>query len=209
MVFRFDIINHLIKKNGYQRYLEIGVEDGECLRTIECKHKDGVDPASEHANFQLTSDDFFSKLPEDVKYDIIFIDGLHVEEQVDKDIQNSLNHLSDNGIIVLHDCNPPTEWHQRSYEEAQKNGCRQWNGTVWRSIAKLISDREDLVINVVNDDWGCGLVQRKKPVTGMASYYEIPKTVAKLPENFDYSFLEQNRENVLNLISPELFYMLY
>lgn len=209
MVLRYEIINYLIQKNHYEHYLEIGVEDGECLRLIECKYKDGVDPASEHANFKMYSNDFFNNLPNDIKYDIVFIDGLHVEEQVDKDIENALNHLSENGSIVLHDCNPPTKWHQRSYEEAQLNGCRQWNGTVWRSIVKLVATRPDLVINVVNDDWGCGIVQRKKPSDMMAAYYEVPKEVITLPDNFDYEFLEQNREKLLNLISPDLFFILY
>jgi len=99
---------------------------------------------------------------------------------------------------------------KRSYEEAKKNQCRQWNGTVWRSIAKLIANREDLVINVVNDDWGCGLIQKKKDSPSDGMYYsEMPKDVKKLPENFDYAYLEQNRENTLNLISVELFFILY
>ncbi len=71
-----------------------------------------------------------------------FIDGLHTEEQVDKDVENSLKHLSPNGTIMLHDCNPPTEWHQRSYEDFCSNPC-EWNGTCWRSVVKL-KQRSDI-----------------------------------------------------------------
>ena len=58
------------------------------------------------------SDDYFSSLDKTIKYDLIFIDGLHLEHQVDKDINNSLNHLSENGVIIIHDCNPITERRQ-------------------------------------------------------------------------------------------------
>jgi predicted O-methyltransferase YrrM len=53
----------------------------------------------------ITSDAFFERSM--VKFDVIFIDGLHEEHQVDRDIVNSLQHLNPGGIIVLHDCLPP------------------------------------------------------------------------------------------------------
>ena len=37
-MFRFDIINHLIKINNFTNYLEIGVFDGECIRQINCQN---------------------------------------------------------------------------------------------------------------------------------------------------------------------------
>ena len=52
-------------------------------------------------------------LSRDVKFDLIFIDGLHLANQVQKDIENSLKFIKDEGFIVLHDCNPPSEYHQR------------------------------------------------------------------------------------------------
>ena len=80
---RTDIINHLIKKNNYKRYLEIGVRNpDENLNKITVEHKDGVDPAG-NCNYPIPSDDFFNQLDIDVKYDIIFIDGLHLDYQVE------------------------------------------------------------------------------------------------------------------------------
>ena len=198
-VLRYDIINHLIKVNNYQRYLEIGVEGGDAFRMINAPVKHGVDPDSVNAVFKITSDDFFAMINNDVKYDIIFIDGLHVEEQVDRDIENSLKHLNHNGIIVVHDCNPPTEWHQRSFEEAQKNGCRQWNGTVWRSIVKLRASSSNLDIQVVNTDWGCGLI---KPL----DLGGLSMPMIDLPDNFTYEYLNNDRKNALNLISVDDFF---
>ena len=97
---RWDIINYLIDQNKYVNYLEIGVNNAECIRRIKAPHKDGVDPSpgSEvggghypEINYPISSDDFFSLIQNhpEIKYDIIFIDGLHHSDQVDKDIKNS------------------------------------------------------------------------------------------------------------------------
>lgn len=202
-MLRYDIINYLIGRNDYKKYLEIGVEGGDALRQIQAEVKHGVDPASKHATHHVTSDTFFSELPEDEKYDIIFIDGLHVEDQVDRDIINSLNHLSPNGIIVVHDCNPPSAWHQRPYEEAKKNGCRQWNGTVWRSMVKVRATRPDLEVRTVNTDWGCGLIR--------PSQNPPEKLMPDVPEGeaLTYDWLAKNKTKALNLIDPREFYKLY
>jgi predicted O-methyltransferase YrrM len=122
--WRFDIINHLIAKIGAKRYLEIGVEDGDSINAVQCEKKHGVDPASRNATHRITSDEFFEMLAPHICYDVVFVDGLHVAAQAERDIVNSLQHLADGGYIVVHDCNPPTAWHQRSPSEAKKNGYR-------------------------------------------------------------------------------------
>ena len=101
-MYRFDIINHFIKKYNFKNYLEIGVFNGECIEAIDIFHKDGVDPGVEgvvhpKVNYPITSDEFFELIKdEDIKYDIVFIDGLHHSDQVIKDITNSLKHSMDN-----------------------------------------------------------------------------------------------------------------
>ena len=58
---RTDIINHLIQKNNYKTYLEIGVRDPSGnLDLIKVEHKDGVDPSGK-CNFPITSDKFFEQ----------------------------------------------------------------------------------------------------------------------------------------------------
>lgn len=183
---RTDIINFLISKNNYKRYLEIGVRDpNHNLNFIKIEHKDGVDPAAD-CNYVMTSDEFFEQLPDDVKYDIIFIDGLHLEDQVERDVINSLKHLSDNGTIVMHDCNPMKEEHQiETYVEGSI-----WNGTTWKAFAKFRMNYENLTMYVVDTDYGVGIVKR-----GSQTLY--PKT-----DVLDYKFLENNRIQLLNLIPP-------
>ena len=50
----------------------------------------------------MTSDEYFLKIKDTgIKFDIIFIDGLHLDYQVNLDLKNSLKHLSENGFIVI------------------------------------------------------------------------------------------------------------
>lgn len=202
---RWDLINHLIKQRNYKKYLEIGVNDGLCIRKINIEHKDGVDPypGSEvggavvpEINYRMTSDDFFKSIDKNIVYDIIFIDGLHICEQVNRDILNSLNHLNQNGIIVIHDCNPT------AYEfQLVPRQTGIWNGDVWKSIVNLRCNRGDLKVSVVDTDWGVGIV-----------HYGDQTLYTK--QNADYitnnwEFFDKNRNEILNMISVEEFYNQY
>ena len=89
------------------------------------------------------------------RFDVTFIDGLHEEHQADRDIVNSLKHLNPRGIIVLLDCLPPDEWHQRP-PAAFLSG-ENWNGTVWKSALKAMVASEWRCY-VVDCDWGCGVI---------------------------------------------------
>ena len=185
---RTDIINYLIKYYNYSSYLEIGVGNkNRNFNKIRCKNKKGIDPNGK-ADIKLTSDIFFADCSIEEKYDIIFIDGLHIEEQVDKDISNSFLHLNDKGMIVLHDCNPVSELLQ---EEKRKS--KDWCGTVWKSFAKLRMTRKDLFMFVVNIDYGVGVIKK-----GEQQIFVSDKGFL-----LDYKFLDSNRSKLLNIISPE------
>ena len=156
---RTDIINHLIQKYKYNSYLEIGVQYPESnYDKIEIKNKTGVEPYPvkdllNKSIIELTSDMFFKSLEENVKYDIIFIDGLHTQEQCLADILNSLKHLSSNGTILVHDCLPTAEY-QTSIED---NG-REWTGDVWKSIVD-IKAKDGLDVSTIDTDWGIGCIR--------------------------------------------------
>ena len=198
-VTRTDILNYLINKYKYKNYLEIGVRDplNGNFNNIKIKNKLGVDPnplIKQNNIFVGTSDYFFFK--NYTTFDLIFIDGLHLENQVDKDIANSLTCLNEGGIIVLHDCNPPTKMHQR------ENYCvdgkyPSWNGTVWKSFAKLRMSRPDLTMYVVDTDWGLGIIMK-------GSQELFPSNGINIHE-LKYEILDNNRNTLLNLVSVDKF----
>jgi len=190
---RFDIINKLIKDNDYSTYLEIGVANKQTLNTVKIAHKEGVDPVY-NTTYKMTSDAFFAKIPKSKAYDIIFIDGLHLEEQTMRDVNNSLKHLNDGGIIVMHDCSPFKKTWQLSHP--LKSERYNWNGTVWKAFAKLRMTREDLFMCVVETDYGCGIVY-----PGSQKLF-VPK---EKEFELNFEFLEENRKELLNLILVEEF----
>jgi len=198
---RYEIINRVIESKGYSDYLEIGVRDGECFKQICCKNKTGVDPnpVSSDTTHVMTSDDFFNSISEDVKFDIIFIDGLHLDFQVDADIENSLKHLKEGGTILLHDCNPPTPFHADTKPNFGPPANGEWNGTVYLSLIKLRLYNNNVKLRTVNSDWGVGILTK-----------ELSESINVFPNDaISWDFFDSNRNEVLDLITPEDFLELY
>lgn len=196
---RTQIINGLIEKHGYEDYLEIGVNTSSQWKwnwpNVKIENKDGVDPNPDvNATYPVTSDEFFEKHISK-KYDIVFVDGLHIFEQAYRDIKNSLDNLFENGTIVVHDCNPVTEITQR-----RERASDAWHGDVWKAIVKLRMEEIGLTISTVDTDEGCAIIRRGSQILLPVSPDEDP---------YDYSFLERRRVEALNLISVEEFKMIY
>ncbi len=200
---RTEIINYLIKQcNRDVTYLEIGVRNpADNFAKINAKKKYSVDPGVEFkenpVDFRMTSDAFFEKLnaneilSKDIKFDVIFIDGLHLAEQVDLDIINAINHIKDDGFIVLHDCNPPTEWHAREeYNYTLSPALGYWNGTTWKAFLKW---RFESSLNscCINADWGVGILSKTR---------NLGKSITNVNPFFEYKVMDANRQEYLNLI---------
>ena len=103
-------------------------------------------------------------MSKDLKFDVIFIDGLHLAEQVDKDIEHALMYVKEDGFIVLHDCNPPIFWHSREeyryiFTPAEGN----WNRTTWKAFLKWRTNRS-LYSCCVDTDWGVGIISKKQTI---------------------------------------------
>jgi hypothetical protein len=146
---RVEFMNRLVRQRGYSSYLEIGSGSGETLRSITARYKVGVDPDGE-ATFLLSSDAFFQENRR--QFDLVFIDGLHLCEQVIRDVNGAMRFLNPGGMIVLHDCLPLTERHQSRIRLPGP-----WTGDVWKAVVALRA-REDCDVAVLDCDWGLGVV---------------------------------------------------
>jgi len=194
----------LFFKYGYENYLEIGTYDiTHNFIHIQCKNKESIDPAPlnpDGITYLLSSDDAFDRIKSlNKKYDIIFIDGLHLEHQVDKDINNSLECLSHNGTIVLHDCNPPLQYNSDpDYNIAKIYANGEWNGTVYKSIIKF--NKNNTCCCVIDTDWGCGIIRPILQSTPIKINYE--------PLVIEWAEFNENRIQLLNLIPLDVLYNL-
>ena len=227
IIDRMYVIQEIIKKSRAKVYLEIGVREGECFLRIRAPKKIAVDPQifisskkkrkyyfknlSNIFNqyFETTSDDFFKDNYKSLKshaLDVVFIDGLHTYEQSLKDVQNALKYLKDDGVIIMHDCNPLSEaaaYPAQSYQDAESLNIPgftgEWNGDTWKTIVYLRSSRKDLDVFVLDCDQGLGIIMKRKPES-MLAY--SPEAVSHL----SYKDLESDRKNILNLKSQEYFH---
>jgi len=200
-------------------YLEIGVATARTFMAVNAVRKIGVEPRKPNPdlvplidnasvyNFQLKSDDFFaaeSGLIAEQPVDVAFVDGLHDWQQAVRDVENCLDHLSDSGLIIMHDCSPTNEIMTTSYDKleevrmAGKWHGTSWTGDTWKAIVLLRSTRPDLHVAVLDCDWGLGIITRGKPEGMLTSSRD---DVAAMR----YNDLDEDRIRLLNLKDPAWF----
>lgn len=153
---RHAFINRAISKFENCKYLEIGVSNNDVFNSIPLKieNKFGVDPDN-GGNFRMTSDEFFEK-HNDLKFDVIFIDGLHIYEQCQKDCINSMKQLNENGIIFFHDFLP-----RSFFEEKVPRKQSTWSGDVWK-VAVELANSKNVKFKIINIDHGIGVLKLHK-----------------------------------------------
>lgn len=214
---RKKLIQTLIERRRFNTYLEIGVLGGYVFFDIRCKNKIAVDPEFRFnwkgrlgqmfrnvtnisaRFFEVSSDIFFERYASKVlrkgSLDIVLIDGMHEFKYVLNDVVNSLEYLSDRGVIVLHDCNPLTEDAACSFEQWKERGyAGNWNGDVWKCIVYLIATRSDIDIFVANCDHGLGIITKSKRPNLNTEYSSLSKV-----NELTYADFDRNRDDLINL----------
>ncbi len=218
---RITVINALMKQRRLKNYLEIGVFNGHVFFRVKSKFKIAVDPEFAfdgmrklvktvinpynlfNKYYQKTSDEFFANDAQNVfaekKIQLAFIDGMHEYSFALRDVENTLRYLADNGVIVMHDCNPAKRENAISFKEWKTNGSGDWNGDVWKTILNLRSMRDDINVFVLDNDFGLGIITKRKPENRLSfSEKEI--------DAFTFEDFDIHRKEWLNLKPVEYFY---
>jgi len=185
-----NILNTLIKSNKYKTYLEIGVDLGNTHKGIVCERKVSVDPSKKYTDlmFQETSDDFFAHNKE--TFDLIFIDGLHVSDQVIKDFYNSLVILNEGGTIVMHDLIPAKE-----SDQTRERTAVQWMGDVWKAWIQLRREEKDFSMHCINVWPGYGIITKGSQ-----------ELLQDTDEELTWEYFQKNTKEKMNIITLEEFY---
>jgi len=164
--------------------------NGVNFKNIVCDLKDGVDPNPIFKDnlldsgffYKETSDEFFDK--NTMKYNLIFIDGLHTSDQVEKDIVNAWNCVNKGGIILLHDINPPT------YEsQLVPRHSTPWKGDVWRAFIGFMNKYPKIKAYTTNHDTGIGWIWK--------SGHKI--NLGFIESEMTYKEFDKNRNELLRL----------
>lgn len=142
-------INALAKRLDAKTYLEIGVARGVTFLGVRIQDKTGVDPKfllqpERHRKpciqlIEATSDEFFETCPRSVKFDIVFIDGLHTAEQTIRDFLGSVVHSHDRTVWVIDDTLPcdahsalPTQAEAVDARARAGGHGQMWHGDVFK-----------------------------------------------------------------------------
>jgi hypothetical protein len=221
---RIALIRELMTKKNLINYLEIGVFNGRVFFRVKSTFKIAVDPSFAFDRLrrfgkilvnpynlfnhyiEKKSDDFFAadapRLFADRKCNMSLIDGMHEYHFALRDVENTLKYLSEDGIIIMHDCNPVTKEEACSFEEWKAKGFKgQWNGDVWKTIMHLRTFRDDINVFVLDCDQGLGVITRRTPETRLTfSRDDIHR--------FSYEDFNKNRSLWLNL-KPAPYYKEY
>ncbi len=220
-MIRKKLILALLKNRAEKIYLEIGVSTGRVFFDIKSKTKFAVDPLFKISAFKrfrrtvknplnifadfypMTSDAFFAseaaELFKNKKIDVCLVDGMHEYEYALRDMENAVKYLKDDGVIIVHDCNPITREKAGTFKEWEsRNFAGEWNGDVWKAIVYLRSQRKDINVFVLDCDYGLGIITKGHP----ESMLNIrPEQVSSLT----YEEFNTNRSSWLNLKKPEYF----
>jgi SAM-dependent methyltransferase len=201
---RVSIVQRELDRFRRPRYLEIGVNVGVLFLHVRAMRKIGVDPAQRipawkrlgHPNtalrgtlLSMTSDEYFAALEPDAAFDVVFVDGLHTYEQSLRDVEHALRHLSSDGVVLVHDCNPLDA--VAGGPDPGATGEEGWNGEVWRTIVHLRATRADLDVSVLDADFGVGLVRRGQNRAALSGVDAAELT---------YEDLEARRRELLGLV---------
>ncbi|MBN0989414.1 CmcI family methyltransferase [Amphritea pacifica] len=136
-------------------YLEIGVRNGRSLSLASCDAV-GVDPDPEITHelgdntrvVSQTSDYFFEQAIDPVlqrKPDLVFIDGMHLFENVLRDFINVERVSGPHTVVVVDDIYP-----NHPKQAARERNTRVWTGDVWKLHTILKKYRPDLTLIPIN-----------------------------------------------------------
>ncbi len=186
---------HLGPQRTLKEYESIATEN----KTWVCDSSGkGVQPT-----FQMGTDAFFQSLRnnellsnEEVKWDVIVIDGEKSAWKAHKDLTNALGFLADDGFILLRDCNPLSEWHAREMGEFTSTPAgTQWNGSTWKAFVHW-RQKKELFSCCVDVDWGIGVFSKR---------HAFGRPLMELNPFFEYKELAKKRKHILNLKSFDEF----
>lgn len=181
-------------------YLEIGVAQGLTLESVKVPNRVGVDPLPQFdvtkiprgiTFFQMESDSYFENADKESKFDLVFLDGLHVWKQTYKDLINSLHICKPSSIILIDDVVPDDElaaypdW-DKALELKDAAGITdgRWQGDVYKVL---------LVINNFHPEL-------EYAVIGSRDRIDNPQAIVRVKAAVDPSLIEMASEADLNTV---------
>ena len=150
------VVNLLLAGSISGRYLEIGCAGNDLFDATMVAEKVGVDPVR-GGTHRMTSDAFFETWGGE-GFDVVFIDGLHLYEQVRRDFDGALKVLKPGGWIAIHDM-LPRDWLEEHVPQIRTRG---WTGDGWKVAFEFLAS-PDIEFRLLALDHGVVVVKPLNP----------------------------------------------
>jgi hypothetical protein len=216
-MFKYEIINELIRKRGYRRYLEICTPStGHRFskidwRSLHVRHRLMYRcPANFNDRSEVTyrseTENIKGLIPAQAQYDMVFVDPWHTYDCSIRDLREGFARLRRGGTMIVHDCCPPSE---KLVSPQVRNGL--WCGLTYCAYVDFVLSTASVSHQTVDTDFGCGIVTDEPEIEFVTAAHTPYGDIAK--EWFQerksgrdiYPFFVQHKERLLNLVSAKDF----
>jgi hypothetical protein len=189
-----DIINELLISGASRHFAELSIDGpSPYFGVVVADSKVSVSYRSE--TDACPEERFLAMDPPDGGYDVIFVDTWHEPKHTLDVIERCLPKLSADGALIVHDSNPPSEWHQRPAEEFEPGS--DWNGQVWRAVVEFRIRHPRYEVFTVDTDWGCTVIRPSRRACHEPGAVSV--------DRLDWAAFEQERSRLLNLVNVAWF----
>jgi len=208
----------LAKRYGYTRYLEIctpttgrtfsKVDKRQFQRRARLMYRcpagfsDGA--PSDYSTEAESGEGLLGELVRSgERFDLVFIDSWHTYANSLQDIAFGLQLIKDNGVVLIHDCNPTS-----SMCAALEAHARGWCGVTFAAYLDVVLFSEALHYVTVNTDFGCGIISKDDRLADFSDYHADGTLLSQwqaLDLSQKYPFFHVNRAQLLHLISRDEF----
>lgn len=171
------VVNRLLAPTPDGDYLEIGCAGNDLFDAVMAARKIGVDP-QRGGTHRMTSDAFFAAW-DGGPFDVVFIDGLHLYDQVRRDLDGALRLLKPGGWIAIHDM-LPRDWFEEHVPQIRTRG---WTGDGWKVAFELLACPE-VEFRLLTIDHGVLVV---RPLTPQPSVPDLSAELADARFGWLYS----------------------
>ena len=137
------------------------------------------------------------------KFDLVFIDPWHTYTSSLRDIVFGLHLIKDDGVLLIHDCNPPNA---ACAEPVFRSG--EWSGVTFAAYLDIVLFTRGIYYVTVDTDYGCGIISkadRLADVFGSGSDASLASPWREVDLSEKYAFFDENRSRLLRLISTDEF----
>lgn len=212
---KFEIARMLARRYGYRSYLEIvtattggtysEVDKEQFSRRTRLMYRCPVgfsdgEPIDWRTEAESSEGPVLELTQSGERFDLVFVDPFHTYASSLRDIVFALHLTKQDGLVLIHDCNPP-----EAGIAAPEFQSGEWCGVTYAAYLDVALFAEALSYVTVDTDYGCGIIsKRPRPeLFGTSADAALAAGWKKLPLAEKYLFFEENRAQLLQLISPE------